>query len=514
MTNDSYQYLSIAKQAFKGNYGYTNLVTFDRERSYGIIPAPATGFPLGYSTLIALVGWFKVPVETAGWMISALSTAGCVPLLMFILTNLNLSRSLKVFAAGFFVCNASTIKFGSAVLSEALFCFLVLLAVTLILRAQQHNKAGFFLWVSAGMTFGAAYFVRYAGMFFILGVGFLVIRHAFLKQRNLLLGYLGVLLSASIWLFGGLLRNLMLTGNWRGGNEKVIENQLISIIFYTARALNSLILGPGTMADTGALRLAAIILFGIGIVCLMNKQFKQIRLKLFNYSPEFSGFSLDVAILIFVYSACMFYAGLTTVIDYNYRMFVPILPLVVILLFQMVDRVRQLISKTDSWRSCWRQRVGLTMIGLAMILYAYLNLLVLKLPVSREGETILKILDSKTHIQISVRDAVNKLTGPNGIIIANHGQALGYFLDHPTLSLVGPQYSDEKWDENAIAALVRRYNARAIVIAAWQGLQDNDDIIPSPFIRSLTQNSPPKWLSLAHRSEGVLVYKAVLENKF
>jgi hypothetical protein len=113
-----------------------------------------------------------------------------------------------------------------------------------------------------------------------------------------------------------------------------------------------------------------------------------------------------------------------------------------------------------------------------------------------------------------VRDAVNKLTGPNGIIIANHGQALGYFLDHPTLSLVGPQYSDEKWDENAIAALVRRYNARAIVIAAWQGLQDNDDIIPSPFIRSLTQNSPPKWLSLAHRSEGVLVYKAVLENKF
>ena len=48
VSDDSFQYLSIAENLADGNGIRTSIVHFDQERSHGEIPAPVTWFPAGY----------------------------------------------------------------------------------------------------------------------------------------------------------------------------------------------------------------------------------------------------------------------------------------------------------------------------------------------------------------------------------------------------------------------------------------------------------------------------------
>src|SRR6267142_4263346 len=79
LSNDAFQYLNVAQNALAGHFGYTSLVHFDAERSFGVIPAPMVHFPLGYPFAIALVSLVGVSLQNAALLVSALSTVARVP---------------------------------------------------------------------------------------------------------------------------------------------------------------------------------------------------------------------------------------------------------------------------------------------------------------------------------------------------------------------------------------------------------------------------------------------------
>jgi hypothetical protein len=72
LSNDSFQYLSEARNLRDGNGLSTSIIHFDIERRSGIIPAPLTTFPPGFAIAIATLSWLPFSLETAAILCSGL----------------------------------------------------------------------------------------------------------------------------------------------------------------------------------------------------------------------------------------------------------------------------------------------------------------------------------------------------------------------------------------------------------------------------------------------------------
>jgi hypothetical protein len=86
LSNDGYQYLSVAASVTKGRGIETPLVHFDSERSEGRIPAPMTTFVPGFPVIVALSSLFTGSIQQGARAVSiAASTLSA--LLIWALAN-------------------------------------------------------------------------------------------------------------------------------------------------------------------------------------------------------------------------------------------------------------------------------------------------------------------------------------------------------------------------------------------------------------------------------------------
>jgi hypothetical protein len=499
LSDDAFQYLSVAQNALAGHFGYTSLIHWDAERSSGVMPAPMVHFPLGYPLAIALVSLVGVPLQSAALLVSAMSTVACVPLLAWIATQLGLTRLLRNVVVAGFVFNAVIIDFGASALSEALFTFVVLLGVALLVAARLHaDTSRGWRWAAAGLALGAAYWVRYAGLFFVLGLAVLVIRHLVASNRLQAKGYAVAVTVAGAAVLAGMARNILLVGNWQGTIEKIASNPLGSLLVETVRAGKILVLGPSsdTPGWTSIPRALFIAFFFAGMAWLTWRHLRHGAAQA-HPRPALKGIGVDLLILMLTYSGCMFYAGLTSVISYRARMFVPLTPLLLLL----VGLALRTMLTTPAQRSISR-RLALLALGASFCCYVVVNfVLVVRPPSDYAPSSVATLMDSTSIDGKTAHAAVLELVGPARVVVANNGQAIGYVLERPTVSLVEPHYSAVEWNEKAIHDVVYQYNAAAIVIYA------NNDFMPSPFVRQLAQGEAPSWMKLVYRSSEFLVYE-------
>jgi len=510
--NDAFQYFSVAENALTGRIGYTSLIHFDAERSFGVAPAPMVTFPLGYALAIALVSLLGLSAQSAAFVVSALSTAACLPLLAWIGNRLSWSRMLRNATLAIFVFNAAVIEYGASAVSEALFTCVVLLGVALVAAARLDADGGRWRWAAAGLAFGAAYFVRYAGLFFVLGLALVVIRHLLVSNRALAKGYAIAFFIASVIVLAGVARNLVLVGNWRGGIAKIVSNPLLSLLVETAAAVKDLFVGTGFGLFVGpafgtgwisiarALLLVSLVAAGIGWL-IWSRQGRQQRAN--HDDVILKSVGIDLLLLVGVYVACMFYAGLTTVISYGTRMFVPLLPLLILLIGLAAHGILTTRARPNASRTA-----ALLALGASLCFYVIVNVfLVLRPPSPSDPSSITRIMIAPPVEGISAHSMVRSLTGPAGVIVANNGQAVGHVLGRPTVSLVGSHYSAMEWNEKAVRQAVHQFNALAIVIYVPTAAQwNNDDFVPSPFVRQLAQGDAPSWMKLVYRSNELLIY--------
>jgi len=506
LNQDSYQYLSVAENALRGNIAYTSLVHFDAERSFGRMPAPLVTFPAGYGIAIAAVSLLGLSAPVVGFAISVISILLCIPLLMWMSARAELSRMLGNVVVALFVLNANTIIYGSNVMTEALFTILGLAGVALIIQAKRRNASGVgWYWMAAGLSFAAAYYVRYAGMFFVLGLGTLVIYYAVTADRAMLKGYLIAFSVSAVAVLVVIARNIYLVNNWRGGNDKVVSNPFFQTVGKALQGTNMLLLGPGSGAAGGTTgpRLVCVLLFVVGMTLLGVVYTRASGSKRDAATPRIP-IAIEVIFLIAAYMACLFYAGLKSVIDYgDPRYFLPIVPMLFLLIGIGVSRWTAVASE----RSLPMRKVALIGLSASAIIYFGLNLLLFRLP-SNSRPSPLEIDISESRIDnAAFRDKVLEIVGENGIIISNNGQNVGHVLDRPMVSLVGPRYSKSEWTEAAVREVAARYKARAIVIYIPVGEQwDDGDYMPSAFVRQLAEGKPPAWMRLSLRSKRLLVY--------
>ena len=185
LANDSFQYLSMAQNALQGHFGYSSIVHFDAERSFGVVPAPVVTFPMGYPLVIALISRLGVPLETAALLINVLSTIACVYQHWVVRRALrSLGGPCATFAV--FVINAPVTEYGTSALTEPPFTLPILGGTALRVSARLHQgKVSPWLWIAVGLAYGSAYFVRYAGLFFVPGLAVLC-AHSLLARHGLL----------------------------------------------------------------------------------------------------------------------------------------------------------------------------------------------------------------------------------------------------------------------------------------------------------------------------------------
>lgn len=155
------------------------------------------------------------------------------------------------------------------------------------------------------------------------------------------------------------------------------------------------------------------------------------------------------------------------------------------------------------------RRLAIGALACCLGLYAYLNLLVIRRPLVDQVTAVAARFESPTG-GTTPRAAILSNVGPHDAILANNGQAVGHVLGRPTISMVGPTFSRVVWDEQTVLATAQRFHVRAIVISVPTPEQaDDEDDIPSPFVRQLARGTAPAWLKLRHQSGSVLTYVPV-----
>jgi hypothetical protein len=424
---------------------------------------------------------------------------------MWIARQLGFSRVLCNAMVACFVVNGIVIEFGGAALSEALCSMCMLLGVALLMRAGQLvERPAWPIWMAAGLSFAAAYLVRYAGLFFIVGLGLLTLRHVAGRNRELARGHaiaLGVALLAVMVVIA---RNMVLVGNWRGRDEMLVHNPLIPALVQTAQGLNALVLGSGTSSSVPGgtfvpkALFMALLLAGFAILAWTHVRDRSAATQ---PSGAQRSMAFDILLLAGTYGACMFYAGMTSSISYGEaRNLVPIASLLVLLLGWGLHAAMSPVPRSPVLR-----QYAVVALAASFCLYAYLNIAVMRRPVTNAAAPVIEMLDGSADNGKSIRSAIGDIVG-SGVILANNGQAVGHVLGLRTVSMVGPMFSTAVWNEATVQQAIRRFKIAAVVISAPIAGQPQDDELPSPFIRQLSLGQSPAWLKLATRSNRVLVY--------
>jgi hypothetical protein len=218
--------------------------------------------------------------------------------------------------------------------------------------------------------------------------------------------------------------------------------------------------------------------------------------------PVRHGFVADLLVLMAVYGGLMFYAGMFSSISYGTRMFVPMVPLLALGFGALADGV-------------WREgaaagrggRLARGALGAFLACYAPLNLWAMRQPRVDRASVVVEQMDGHADGGESVRSFLDRLA-PGRVIVANNGQAVGYVLQRPTVSMVGPRYSVAHWNRPTLREVVARYGAAAVVITAPNPRQpDEPDLIPSSFVRELAAGRGRPWLHLVFERGDIRVYQ-------
>lgn len=521
LSNDGYQYLSVANNFLAGKPATTSIIHFDPERSWGRIPAPLTTFPAGYPLAVAALSAPGIAVEHAALLVSVLAFVLLVPFFVWAARTLELgagvTRALLVCLIG----NSWAAIYATSATTESLFMFTSCAAIILLLCAAaqreppaerapaqrpQPSQPGsqrrpWQLLLLASALIGISYWVRYAGVFLFAAASvYCVAQLGFRRDRPSLRAVLCLGLAAAI-VAAGFVRNQHLVGSWKGGNTKVVHHPLKEVLREFLIWLHHLFFGGIASARVDAL----LVLLLLGMVTIVIAAASGARAR--SWRPQWawrSGPALLLLCYAAVYCAGMVYLGVTSVISFDTRMFYPLLPVLLLLLGVALSAAARSAAPA-------RGRVTAFYCGLVLMTGAYLgiNARSYVAPLAAPHESIERQLNGEIVPGTTLRAWLASNVAPTQVVVANRGQASEYVLQRSTVSLITREYSDQQWDEPALHSLMRTFGAHFLILYTGDAAS-MAALAESPFLAGLAHGTAPSWLRLATRNHDVLVFRASL----
>ena len=490
---DSCQYLSIAGNFPAGKPGYTSIVHFDTERSHGTVPAPMTTFPSGYPAVIAALDASGLTPERSGLAISVVATLALLSLYWGVGQRLGIGGLGLRLTILLTFANAELLLFSRTIASEPLFTLLTATAVLLFSAGLAPGVRRGEQWLAllgANALAGLAYWVRYAGLFLftamVVYVALLILR----RHQAALRATLSLAVSAGIIALG-LLRNALLVGNWKGGNDKPVNHPFLGVLGRSPVEIYHLLSGRIGSAHYGLLDLV-LVLACLCVAGMLAAALARTR----HAAPDGTGATTVlnvVACYLVVYWAAMVYAGHVTVISFGPRMFYPLLPLLFLALAIVITRVQAQLDPRQE---------GRLVAALVIMACAYVAVnvrsIVAQPPASEQYRLVQAALAEEVAPGRSLGAWIAANIPAGQVIVATHGQTTGYALKRPTVSLVSREYSTQRWGEPEVRSLMQRYQATFLIL--YPG--EDPELYDSPFLSGLLAGVRPPWLTSAARTRG------------
>lgn len=506
LRNDSYQYLSAAENFLAGRPAYTSIVYFDSERSAGRIPAPLTTFPAGFSLATSVVAATGLPLQYSALVVSVSALALLIPVIVYAARLLAIGTFLTRALLIWFIGNSWVSVYGSAVAADSLYMLMSSTALTLfatgMIRADARSPR---VWpfIFGSLFVGLSYWVRYAGLFlFVSTAAFFAVRSLIVRDKASRNATLTLGLAAAI-IGAGFLRNELLVGTWKGGNDKVVHHSVIAVLHDFIIWAHHLLLGGIASARFSwpELVLAAGSLATGAAIALRGRGARSARARL-PWSERLGPSALLLA-YVAVYCAGMIYLGITSVISFETRMFYPLLPPALLLLARSLQLGEPAPHTASATRTMFFVGLSAATIGYLCIhdrsYFASLGPAPHELVARELSGVISPGMTMQSWIAINIP--------ADETIIANQGQASGYVLHRKTLALVSQQYSDQSWGDAAVHSVMQIYDAHFLIL--YSGDAADDVLHDSAFLSALAHGSPPSWLKLVARSSGVAVFRVI-----
>jgi hypothetical protein len=116
-----------------------------------------------------------------------------------------------------------------------------------------------------------------------------------------------------------------------------------------------------------------------------------------------------------------------------------------------------------------------------------------------------KALSQPDEAGRTIKQRLDQELTPGEVIAATNGQAAGYVLQHPTLSLVGRPYGRVNWNATAVRAELVRFGATHLLVfrdaALYPVIQE------SQFLGALAAGQAPSWLRPVDLNPDIYLYR-------
>ncbi len=491
LSYDSYQYLNIAQHLASEGSAQTSIIHFDEERALERIPAPVSHFPIGYPTLIAALHLLGLPLKAVVLVISVLATVGCIPLLVMFSGLLAFSPGATRAALFLWVLNAHTVEFSVAALSEPLFTAMSLAAVVSIVKGEATSRT---LDIVAGyILVGMAYWVRYSGILLIAAAGLYALVRC-LQNRHRSAWLSGIAACAALAAAQSF-RNLSTGGAWHGHTTKSVFHPIGEVAATMVRSLYHLLFGDGTVLPSAVILLLAAATIAVLASLLWG----------FNIPPRNAGSFALVSLYSLVYSVGMVFLGLFSVISFGTRMFIPLLPFLILLIVAWGSSLTVAGTGAPS-----RRLVIMSALVLGTGTYIFLNARSLASPLSlAPHEEVAQWLGQPLKDGTTMHDWMNQHLPSGQPIVVTEGQPLAYLTGRPVVSLVSSSFSAQVWDEFAVRSVMQRYKAQYLVAYTTASPTLYPVQADSVFLAGLCSAaapSVPTWLELVADNGAVRAY--------
>lgn len=502
LAQDSLQYLSVAENFSRGAGLRTSLIHFDEERSFGVIPAPTTTFAIGYPFAIGVVASTGISPELAGWIVSATATAVSLIVLALFARHFALPVLAQAVLLGLFSLNSSTATFSSAVLSDAVFTAAGLAgtyALALSLAAVRVGRPWVLNAIAAGACFGLAYWFRYAGLFLFAGICACAVVFVVLGRRRGVPPLVLSIFVAGIAIGAGLLRNVILVGTWKGGNNKIVHHPVGEVARSFAVSIRDLLVGDLEASQLWTLRAACVVMLAGVLLAGAVSRLRRRSAVAAPSAPLIPDTELLLIVIAVSYLFCLGFTATRTMIVVVARYVLPVLPILYLLAIRTAFDCRPPARPATA-------RIAWTAFWVALLACYGVVHVDTWLRTPRADATIAadEVLDSRDPTGLTAREIVLGAAGANGTIVSTNGQAIGYVLQRPTVSLVSPLFSSHVWDEHYLHDTVSQFAARVLIIGSA-----NVEPPSSPFLAHLANGQYPDWLTPLGRTDRAALYRVL-----
>ncbi len=342
ISNDGVQYVEGARRLLAGDGYATSILHFDEHYRAGTLPAPQTVWPPGTSAAIAVVAGFGVEPEAAGRLVARLAYLFLPPLVFLIGVRLTGSVVPAALCAIWQLGMTEFWMYLASPNSDLPFLAASLGAITLLPDRAGSGRR----WLAASMLAGVAVLFRYAGVFFLLPLGLVLVIDAVQTwRRTRVFPFRPFALAAPGFVIVGamLLRNRLIAGDLRGGNTRVFHQPLGGLLVETFRSLADT-LGGVARSDlaAGGFRAAAAATgaVGLAILCLAAGRGAVRLARSFTFDDPAHRYLGVLGLVVLTYVVAILGTASRTMLTYGQRYLLPVLPLIACLLVTLALRAR------------------------------------------------------------------------------------------------------------------------------------------------------------------------------